>query len=155
MYWITRHGIKMSGMPAWEFHLAEDDIWAIVAFLTVFPGLSPTAYAAMTEQAGHPVRGPRPQHLHPDAENGRLALMQYACNACHLIPGVTGPATFVGPPLHGLGARQYIAGHLPNTADNLALWIREPQRIDPQTAMPALNVTESDARDIAAYLLAR
>ncbi|TFW20465.1 c-type cytochrome [Duganella callida] len=155
MYWITRHGIKMSGMPAWEFHLAEEDIWAIVAFLTVLPRLSPAGYAAMAEQAGHPARAARPPHPHPDAENGRLALTQYACNACHVIPGVTGPATFVGPPLRGLGERQYIAGHLPNTADNLARWIRDPQRMDPSTAMPALDVTESDARDIAAYLLAR
>ena len=26
LYWITRHGIKMSGMPAWEYHLSDSDI---------------------------------------------------------------------------------------------------------------------------------
>jgi mono/diheme cytochrome c family protein len=153
LYWITRHGIKMSGMPAWEYHLADDDIWAVVAFLTVLPRLSPPAYAALAEQAGYPARAARQQHAQPDAERGRVALTQYACNACHLIPGVTGPATLVGPPLHDLTQRQHIAGAVPNTAAGLAQWIREPQRIHPQSAMPSMNVSESDARDMAAYLL--
>ncbi|MBP1203095.1 mono/diheme cytochrome c family protein [Duganella sp. 1411] len=155
LYWITRHGIKMSGMPAWEFHLAEDDLWAVVGFLVALPELSPQAYAAITKQAGAQPRAPRPQRERADAARGRLALSQYACNACHVIPGVTGPETFFGPPLKDLAARKYIAGHLPNDAANLARWIRDPRQINPQTAMPAMNVTESDARDMATYLLAR
>jgi mono/diheme cytochrome c family protein len=153
LYWITRHGIKMSGMPAWEYHLADPDLWALVAFLTVLPQLAPSAYAALAEQAGHPGRAARPPHVQPDAERGRMALTQYACNACHLIPGVTGPDTLVGPPLHGLAQRQTIAGAVPNTSANLAQWIRAPQRSHPESAMPAMGVTESDARDMAAYLL--
>ncbi|HEX7984359.1 MAG TPA: c-type cytochrome [Duganella sp.] len=155
LYWITRHGIKMSGMPAWEFHLADEDLWAVVGFLVALPELSPQAYAAITKQAGAQPRAPRPERERADAAHGRLALSQYACNACHVIPGVTGPETFVGPPLKDLAARKYIAGHLPNDAANLARWIRDPRQINPQTAMPAMNVTESDARDMAAYLLAR
>jgi mono/diheme cytochrome c family protein len=153
LYWITRHGIKMSGMPAWQYHLAEPDIWAVVAFLTVLPTLSPSAYSAMAEQAGHPPRTARQAYAQADSERGRLALTQYACNACHQIEGVTGPATLVGPPLRDLAKRQYIAGKLPNSAANLAQWIQDPQRFHAQTAMPNMGVTESDARDIAAYLL--
>jgi len=153
LYWITRHGIKMSGMPAWEFHLADEDLWAVVAFLVALPELSPQAYAAVTRQAGEQARAPRPERAVANAVRGRMALSQYACNACHVIPGVTGPDTFVGPPLKALAARKYIAGHLPNSAANLAQWIRDPQKINPQTAMPAMDVTESDARDMAAYLL--
>ena len=155
LYWITRHGIKMSGMPAWEFHLADEDLWAVVGFLVALPELSPQAYAAVTKQAGAQPRSPRPERLYADGSRGRLALSQYACNACHVIPGVTGPDTFVGPPLKDLAARKYIAGHLPNSAANLARWIRDPQQINPQTAMPAMDVTESDARDMAAYLLSQ
>lgn len=155
LYWITRHGIKMSGMPAWEFHLADEDLWAVVGFLVALPELSPHAYAQVTKQAGAQPRAPRPERAHADAGRGRLALSQYACNACHVIPGVTGPDTFVGPPLKDLAARKYIAGHLPNSAANLARWIRDPRQINPQTAMPAMDVTESDARDMAAYLLSQ
>ena len=48
----------------------------------------------------------------------------------------------------------YIAGRLSNTPPNLLAWIREPARIDPETAMPDLDVSESDALDIAAFLYA-
>lgn len=51
LYWITRHGIKMSGMPAWEFRLADEDIWAVVAFMAQLPALSPRDYAALAEAA--------------------------------------------------------------------------------------------------------
>ena len=50
MYWITRHGIKMSGMPAWEFRLPDEDIWAAVAFLGKLPALSPQDYARAVEE---------------------------------------------------------------------------------------------------------
>jgi cytochrome c1 len=74
------------------------------------------------------------------------------CAACHVIPGVRGADGKVGPPLTGIGSRIMIAGQVPNTPDNLIRWIRDPQAIEPGTAMPNLGVSEPTARDIAAYL---
>jgi cytochrome c2 len=88
----------------------------------------------------------------PDPRRGKHALAQYACHACHTIPGVTGSKVHIGPPLAGIASRTLIAGKLPNTPDNMVRWIRTPQLFDPRTAMPAMGVTERDARDIAAYL---
>jgi mono/diheme cytochrome c family protein len=48
LYWITRNGIKMSGMPAWEYHLADDDLWAVIAFVRQLPALTPKAYREIT-----------------------------------------------------------------------------------------------------------
>lgn len=48
LYWITRHGIKMSGMPAWEYRLADEELWSVVAFMQVLPVLTPAAYREMT-----------------------------------------------------------------------------------------------------------
>lgn len=48
LYWITKNGIKMSGMPAWEYHLADDELWAVVAFLQRLPALTPKAYDDIT-----------------------------------------------------------------------------------------------------------
>lgn len=45
-----------------------------------------------------------------------------------------------------------VAGELPNTPDNLELWIRSPQKIHPRTAMPALGLDDQQARDVVAYL---
>lgn len=85
-------------------------------------------------------------------DRGRIALTQYACHACHVIPGVTGSRASVGPPLEGIGKRPLIAGKLPNTPDNMMRWIRHPKQVDPQTAMPDMGVQEQHARDMAAYL---
>ncbi|MDN4056410.1 cytochrome c [Massilia sp. YIM B02763] len=54
IYWITRHGIKMSGMPAWEFHLSDADIWATVAFIRQLPDMSAQDYRAITANEAQP-----------------------------------------------------------------------------------------------------
>lgn len=87
-----------------------------------------------------------------DAERGELLLRQYGCAACHRIPGVAGAHGNVGPPLEGVARRAYLGGVLPNTPENMARWIRTPQRFDPLTAMPDMQVTEAHARDMVAYL---
>jgi cytochrome c2 len=76
------------------------------------------------------------------------------CAGCHQITGVPGARGKTGPPLSGISERQYIGGVLTNTPDNLISWIRAARAINPQTAMPTTNVSEQDARDMAAYLYA-
>lgn len=100
--------------------------------------------------------GDKPQAPAPsqgDPARGKIALTQYACNACHMIPGVTGSEVFVGKPLSGLRRQQFIAGKLAVNEENLIKWIVDPRGVDPMTAMPVLRVSERDARDMAAYLL--
>lgn len=87
-----------------------------------------------------------------DADRGVRAIGTYGCGACHVIPGIREAIGNVGPPLTSFSRRSIIAGRMPNTVDALVHWIRTPQEVDPGTAMPDLNVTERDARDIAAYL---
>ncbi|MBV8892379.1 MAG: c-type cytochrome [Acidobacteria bacterium] len=87
-----------------------------------------------------------------NARAGREVIRNYGCNACHTIPGVPGARGLVGPPLAGIGDREYLAGELPNTPANMMRWIEHPHRIEPHTVMPEMNVSEQDSRDIAAYL---
>lgn len=87
-------------------------------------------------------------------ERGRLLLAQYQCGSCHEIPDVPAARGAAGPPLAAFGRRSYIAGHLPNGPDLLARWIVSPAALVPGTTMPSMGVSETDARDIAAYLLA-
>jgi cytochrome c len=87
-----------------------------------------------------------------DPAKGRAAIRQYGCPSCHTIPGIPGANGLVGPPLHRIGSRVYIAGVLPNNAGNMISWLRDPRHIDQQTAMPQEIVRDSDVRDIAAYL---
>jgi len=160
LYWVTRHGVKMSGMPAWEHRLTEAELWSVVAFLQRLPQLNAQQYAQLVTRAppapacGADLPGAvLPLPVPGDAQRGRQALFQYACNACHIIPGVTGGNVHVGPPLAGIAGRALVAGKLANTQDNMVLWLRRTQEVKPLTAMPQLGVTEQDARDIAAYLM--
>jgi mono/diheme cytochrome c family protein len=48
-FWIVKHGLKASGMPAWGITHDDETIWGIVAFLQRLPQLSPAEYDALTE----------------------------------------------------------------------------------------------------------
>ena len=87
-----------------------------------------------------------------DPERGRAALVSYGCITCHTIPGVPGGDGLVGPPLTNWADRVYVGGYLTNTPDHLIAWIQNPQAVAPGNAMPNLGVSDSDARNIAAYL---
>lgn len=52
MYWIVRHGIKMSGMPAWEYRMQDEELWQLVAFLQQMPQLSPADYKELLGEQG-------------------------------------------------------------------------------------------------------
>jgi cytochrome c len=85
-------------------------------------------------------------------DHGRELIRSYGCGACHVVPGIQGAHGLVGPPLFYFGQRTMIAGELPNSPGNLALWIQHPRAVEPKTAMPDLGLTEDQAYDIAAYL---
>lgn len=89
--------------------------------------------------------------LDPDAARGITLVNRYGCAACHEVPGaaVTG---YVGPSLRGVQQRAYLAGGLPNTPATMVELIRFPERARPGTLMPNLRVSESDARELAAFL---
>ncbi len=87
-----------------------------------------------------------------DPYRGAQSIQRQGCHSCHRIPGIPGANSYVGPPLIGWSERQYIAGNMENTPDNLIDWIMNPQAIEPGTAMPDMDIDEQEARDIAAYL---
>ena len=46
MFWVIKHGIKMTAMPAWGLTHDDTRIWNIVAFLRKLPELTPEQYQA-------------------------------------------------------------------------------------------------------------
>ncbi len=46
LFWIVKHGIKMTGMPAWSDH-SDEELWATVGFLETLPGMSEQDYAKL------------------------------------------------------------------------------------------------------------
>ena len=93
-----------------------------------------------------------PDNFVGDTRRGADLVKQYQCGSCHDIPGIASADGNVGPPLHRIGTRTYIAGYIQNSPDNMADWIEDPQRALPGNAMPRMGIPQKDARDIAAFL---
>jgi mono/diheme cytochrome c family protein len=49
-FWIVKHGIKMSAMPAWGKSLDDDTIWDVVAFVRKMPDMTPETYQQLSQQ---------------------------------------------------------------------------------------------------------
>lgn len=97
----------------------------------------------------------RVQMAQADPARGKAAIERVGCGSCHRIPGIAWPQGKVGPALDGLAERALIAGHLPNRPDLLSGYIRNAPALVPGSGMPAMPVSDEEARDIAAYLYAQ
>lgn len=162
LFWITSHGLKLSGMPGFAPRLSETDLWGIVAFVRRMVFLSPTDYKRLTTTKDPSVDdqlldwpsnddyGFAQLKTHGNAKKGLELIQTYGCGSCHIVPGL-GKA-LVGPPLTGFAEQEYIAGSLVNVPSNAVAWITNPKQFKPGTLMPNLNVQPSEALHIAAYL---
>lgn len=97
----------------------------------------------------------RPQPVIPvggDPDLGRETIVEYGCGSCHRIPGIPEADALVGPPLESWSGRAFVAGILPNSPENLARFLADPDEIRPGTAMPDLQLNDEDIAAIVAYL---
>ncbi len=85
------------------------------------------------------------------AAEGKAIVTSRACVACHTIRGVS--AGVLGPDLTTFGSRRTLAaGMFPNTPERVAAWVKNPGELKPGVKMPALGLTDDQARAVAAYL---
>ena len=75
LFWVTKHGIKMTGMPAWGTSHGDTDIWAMVAFMKTMPKTTPEGYKLLVSrdhQIGEMPAGADPHgNFHRHDEHGR------------------------------------------------------------------------------------
>ncbi|HUW28622.1 MAG TPA: cytochrome c [Sulfuriferula sp.] len=50
-FWVIKHGMKMSAMPAWGPSHDDATIWSMVAFLQKLPGMTPVQYKERVAKA--------------------------------------------------------------------------------------------------------
>ena len=50
-FWVVKHGLKMSGMPAWGVTHTDEILWDVVAFLGKLPKLTPDEYQSLVKSA--------------------------------------------------------------------------------------------------------
>lgn len=99
LFYIVKHGVKFTGMPAWPTQKRDDEVWAVVAFLREFPELSADEYqrliygTTVADDGVVPLQG----LLEPDAVPG--AVLEN-CARCHGADG-NGRGTGAFPRLAG------------------------------------------------------
>jgi cytochrome c2 len=121
---------------------------AILAACAFWFAIQAWMQASTADAVARAMTGGNPRHA-------PALLTRYGCAGCHTIPDVPGADGQVGGSLGGISKRVFIAGVLPNTADNLIDWIVRPQRYSSRSAMPETGISREEARDVAAWLYAR
>jgi cytochrome c oxidase subunit 2 len=87
-----------------------------------------------------------------EAANGELVFTRETCAGCHTVRGTQAVAQ-IGPDLSDFGSRQWIGSiTVPNTPENLARWITDPESIKPGTLMPPTALSAADIVAVTAYL---
>jgi len=66
-FYIIRHGIRWTGMPAWRNTLNDTQTWQVVTFLSNIEKLPPGAQKVFGETTGNPAMSmPMPSGMHMD-----------------------------------------------------------------------------------------
>jgi cytochrome c553 len=105
LFWIVKHGVKYTGMPAWVARHRDDEVWAMVAFIERLPEMTPRQYLRLSTGAETPRRRQRVAF-----QSGSLAKALDNCARCHGRDGAgRGVAAF--PILSGQ-SRQYLYNSL-------------------------------------------
>ena len=68
-FWIVKHGVKMTGMPAWGFTHDDDLLWDVVAFVRKLPELTPEQYQSSCEERSETRRANAEMEMGHDHEH--------------------------------------------------------------------------------------
>jgi cytochrome c553 len=131
LFEIVKHGIRGSGMPAWPVLDRDDEVWAMVAFISALPHMNAGGYMRLTfppeQQTG----------TRPDVP----AVVRAVCGRCHGIDGLG----------RGAGAFPVLAGQ---QARYLYLALRAFSYSERQSGimMPvAAELTDAEMQEVSAY----
>ncbi len=72
-FWVIKHGIKMSGMPAWGKTHNDQKIWAMVAYLQKQPTLTAARFRQLAGQMDEPAMA---EHDHESEQHDHAPGME-------------------------------------------------------------------------------
>lgn len=72
-----------------------------------------------------------------------------SCLGCHAVAGKGGK---MGPNLTNFADRERVAGILAHTPENVAEWLKDPQKVKPGNNMPNLNLDDTQVKALVDYL---
>jgi cytochrome c553 len=129
LFYVVRHGVKFTGMPAWPSEHRDDEVWAVVAFLLTLPGMTAEEYAQLAAVGDAAPSG-----------TGVLAI----CARCH---GTDGRG-------RGLGAFPRLAGQSPEYLYRALVAFAEGERESGIMAMAVAGLDRETLRGLARYYAA-
>lgn len=124
-----------------NYGFSDADLDALIAYFTWIGGIDTNGFPpdpdlapvlASTSAPAVAATGPRP------------TIFDQICTACHSLGGQGGS---VGPALDGVGGRY--------THEDLRTWLADPKAIKPGTAMPDLDLSETQLDDLTTFLMAQ
>ncbi|MGE5537539.1 MAG: c-type cytochrome [Gemmatimonas sp.] len=135
LFWIVKHGVKLTAMPPWPEQGRDDEVWDMVSFLVLLPEMSPPQYRSMSDDSAATV--PPLQALAGAPEASRT------CAACHGADGRGRGGAF--PRIAGL-PKPYLARALRE--------FRDGTRASGMMERVAAPLRDGDIAAIAAYFAA-
>ena len=54
LFWVTKHGVRMTGMPSWSGVMSDEEMWKVIAFIKHSDKLPPETAAAWQQLASEP-----------------------------------------------------------------------------------------------------
>jgi cytochrome c553 len=81
LFYIIKHGIKLTGMPAWPSPVRDDEIAAVVAFVREMPRLDAKTYRALAHGTGAP--NPEADPLDDLTGTETPPRVAASCGRCH------------------------------------------------------------------------
>ena len=136
LFYIVKHGVKFTGMPAWPTQLRDDEVWAVVAFLLKLPDLTAHEYqklarslqasAATIDDLAESKKAPR--------------VISENCARCHALDGSRDLSVF-----------PIIAGQRPNYLFASLLAFARGERHSGIMKPLAASLSAADMREIALY----
>lgn len=121
-----------------NFKLTDEEAEAVTAYLLAASAKSPFTFTGGGSGGGN-------------ASRGKELVETVGCMGCHVVGAETrvrearGTSFDIAPELTRVGSKV--------TPDWLFDWVRNPRHYNPTTRMPSLRVTDSEARDIVAFLM--
>jgi len=95
---------------------------------------------------------PAPEPSDALSQSGKQFFFAQTCVNCHAIGGTRAVADAAPDLTHLATRRQLVGGVIPNTPENLTLWLRNPQLIKPGCKMPNFGLNEDQLKQMTAYL---
>jgi cytochrome c553 len=99
LFWIVKHGLKYTGMPAWPGERRDDEVWAVVAFLERLQDMEQAEYRRLIGAADQTGGGESSRFLFAERKEALLVF----CGRCHGTDAAA-PVSRRVPTLHGQSA---------------------------------------------------